>query len=98
MAQQATTEAKNKMNGAKKHAAHTTEEAASTVMSEIQTLSQDLSSRAREMTSEIKEYYKTGHKYVRSNPVKSLAVAAGAGLLIGGFVAMMIGRRDSSES
>lgn len=91
------TETNNKMNGAKKTIEKNSKEVSSTVMSEIQTLSEDLSSRAREMTTEVKQYYKTGHKYVKNNPVKSLAIAAGAGLLIGGLTAMLLQRRESSK-
>lgn len=92
------TELNNKVNGSKKSIEKASKEVSSSVMNEIQTLSEDLSSRAREMTTEVKQYYKTGHKYVKNNPVKSLAIAAGAGLLVGGLAAMLLRRRESENS
>lgn len=71
--------------------------AADSAMSSLEKVSNDFGRQAGEVASRIGEksqdYYKASEQYVKSNPVKGVAIAAGAGLLVGSLLAAALRRK-----
>lgn len=56
----------------------------------LEGISRAVGERAGEFASQVSDYYETGERYIRDNPVKSAAIAAGAGVIFGGLLAMAL--------
>lgn len=94
---QTTSDTSKRVNGALYSSATDFKGATNSAMSSLEKVSNDLGRQAGEMASRIGEksqdYYKTSEDYVKSNPVKGVAIAAGAGLLVGSLLAMAFRRK-----
>lgn len=94
---QTTSETSKRVNGALSTGASEFKGAADTAMSSLEKVSNDIGRQAGEMVSRFGEksqdYYKVSEDYVKSNPAKGVAIAAGAGLLVGGLLAVALRRK-----
>jgi ElaB/YqjD/DUF883 family membrane-anchored ribosome-binding protein len=90
-------ETSKKINGAFKDGASEFKGAADSALSSLEKVSHDFGRQAGEMASRVSEksqdYYKASEDYVKSNPVKGVAIAAGAGLVVGSLLTMVLNSR-----
>lgn len=86
-----------KINGALKDGASEFKGAANDALSSLEKVSNDFGRQAGEVASRISEksqdYYKASEDYVKTNPVKGVAIAAGAGLVVGSLLTMALRNR-----
>ncbi len=91
------TDSAKKMNGAFKDGASDFKGVASDALSSLEKVSNDFGRQAGEMAYRISEksqdYYKASEDYVKSHPAKGVAIAAGAGLVIGSLLTMVLSSR-----
>lgn len=94
---QTTTEAQRKMNGAVSTAVNEGRNVVDSTLNTIEKASNDLGRQAGQMVSRLGEttqdYYKSSEEYVKANPAKGIAIAAGAGLLIGSLLTAVFSRK-----
>ena len=95
---QTNSEQSKKINSALNSTGSDFKGAANNAMSSLEKVSNDFGRQAGEMVSSIsdkgQDYYKTSEDYVKSNPVKGVAIAAGAGLLLGSLLAVALRRKQ----
>lgn len=53
-----------------------------------------LGNMAAEFSGATTDYVKSGHEYVKENPVKTIAIAAAVGILAGSLLTMALRSRD----
>ena len=95
---QTATDASKKMNGQLNSGAKEASDVIGKTMGSLETASNDFGRQAGQMVSRIsetsKDYYKTSEDYVKSHPVKGVAIAAGAGLLVGSLLSAALRRKQ----
>ena len=95
---QTATETQKKMNGAVSTALNEGRSAVDSTLNSIEKASNDIGRQAGQMVSRVGEatqdYYKTSEEYVKANPVKGVAIAAGAGLIIGSLLTAAFSRKQ----
>lgn len=98
MANLSTNEAINKANGAAKDLTAAAKDVYNTSSHSLEKMSQDLGERAgstvARFSESANEYYQTGREYVKENPVKGIAIAAAAGIVVGSLLSMSMRRRQ----
>ena len=81
-----------KLNGTAKELASTAKETFNSAKNPIEVMSHTIGERAGAAVARAQdsaaEYYNNGRDYVVENPVKGVAIAAAAGLVCGGLLAM----------
>jgi ElaB/YqjD/DUF883 family membrane-anchored ribosome-binding protein len=94
---QPATEVQKKMNGAASAVHNDGRQLVDNTLNSIEKASNDFGRQAGAMVSRIGEttqgYYKSSEDYVKAHPVKGVAMAAGAGLVLGGLLAAAIRRK-----
>lgn len=88
----------NKLNGMSKDLSSDVKDVAHRAGSQLEKFSQDAGSKVGEYAANIQnrssDYIKRGREYVETNPARSVAYAAAAGLVVGGLISMAMRRRD----
>jgi ElaB/YqjD/DUF883 family membrane-anchored ribosome-binding protein len=83
----------NKVNGAAKDFKNKSQG----LMSTLEDFSHDTGERLGEFASRVSdsasEYVKTSRTYIKENPIKGVAVAAAAGIAVGGLIALAMRKR-----
>lgn len=94
---QPTIDTSRKMNGQLNPSTKESSDVMGKTFGALETASSDFGRQAGNMVSRISEtsknYYKTSEDYVKSHPVKGVAIAAGAGLLVGGLLSAALRRK-----
>lgn len=91
MANLSTNEAINKANGAAKDIYNTS---AHSLENMSHAIGEKAGSTVARFSDSASEYYKTGREFVKENPVKGIAIAAAAGLVVGSLLSMSMRRRQ----
>ncbi len=64
----------------------------------LENISHDVGQRAGEIVSQVSgsvsEYYENGRRFVKDNPVKGVAYAAAAGVVVGSLLTLALRQRD----
>ena len=91
MANLTTNEIVNKANGAAKDVYNTSAHS-------LESMSRDIGEKAgstvARFSDSANQYYKNGREFVKENPVKGIAIAAAAGLVVGSLLSISMRRRQ----
>lgn len=98
MANLSTNEAINKANGAAKDLTASAKDVYNTSAHSLENMSQAIGEKAgsavARFSGSANEYYKTSREFVQENPVKGIAIAAAAGIVVGSLLSMSMRRRQ----